>query len=56
MLSGSLGGFVLSPQAAGAQVEFLFLAVNNNRRSVNIRLPGPVGMPLGMAYIVTELG
>ena len=53
-----LGGFqhfMLGPQTSGAQVETLELTVYGNRGRVYIRYPAAVGMPLGMAYIVTEL-
>ena len=46
---------MLSTQASGAQVEALWLAINNDSGRVNIRYPASVGMALGMANVMTEL-
>ena len=42
-------------QASGAQVESFWLAVNSDSGGVNIGYPAAVGVPLGMANIMTEL-
>ena len=47
---------MLSTQTAGAQVEPLLFAADNNRSRMDIRLPAPVGMALRMANIMPELG
>jgi len=47
---------VLGAQAASAQVNSLELATNFNRRRVNIRRKGALGMALGMANGMTKLG
>ena len=46
---------MLGAQASGAQVKAPGLTVNENRSRVDIGHPAAVGMPLGMADIVTEL-
>ena len=47
---------VLGAQAAGAQVEAHRLTIFYYSYRVNIGHPAPVGMALGVAYIMTELG
>ena len=46
---------MLIAQAPGAQVELLRLAVNGDGNRVDIGQPAPVGAPLGVAHIMTEL-
>jgi hypothetical protein len=47
---------MLAAQASGAQIEPFWLTVYQNGSRMNIRHPAAVGMPLGMTYIMTELG
>jgi len=56
-MSGRLGfgHFVLCPQAPGAQVKVLHLAINEDGGGVNISCPAPVSMAFGVADIMTEL-
>ena len=46
---------VLCSQAPGAQVEAFLLTVYNNIGRVYIGHPAAVGMPLGVADVMTEL-
>ena len=52
----SLGDFVPGAQAPGAQVKAFWLSVNDNGSRVYIGYPAAVGVALGMADIMTELG
>jgi hypothetical protein len=52
----NLIGFVLVPQAAGAEVKLLGLAVDRDGGRVNIGCPAPVGMAFGVADVRTVLG
>jgi len=45
---------VLGAQAAGAEVHLLGLAVNHDGHGVDIGRPLPVGVALGVAYIMAE--
>jgi hypothetical protein len=45
---------VLGAQAARAEVHLLLFAVNNQRNRVDVRRPLPVGVALGVAYIMAE--
>ena len=45
---------VLGAQAARAQVEAFGLPVNDDGGGMNIRCPAAVGMPLGVADVMTE--
>ena len=51
-----LSHFMLTAQAPGAQVEPLRLTIHDDCGRMNIWNPAPVGMTLGMAHIMTELG
>ena len=46
---------MVSAEAPGAEVETFRLAVYGESYGVNIGHPAAVGMPLGMADIMTEL-
>jgi len=47
---------MLGAQAPRAEVKPLLLTINNNSDWVNVRQPSPLGVTLGMADIVAELG
>jgi len=49
-------GFILGAQAPGTQVEPLYLAVHGNGDRVDIGRPASVGVALGVADAVAELG
>jgi hypothetical protein len=46
--------FVLSAQTSGAEIELLKLAVNHNRSRMDIGVKPAIGMPFGMADILTK--
>ena len=46
---------VVRPQAAGAQVEAFGLTADIYRGGVDVGDPAPVGVALGVAYVMTEL-
>jgi hypothetical protein len=51
----SFDNLVLVAQASGAQVEPFWLAVYHDGDRVDIGHPAAVGVPLGVADIMTEL-
>jgi hypothetical protein len=51
----SLNSLILRPQAPGAQVKMLCLAIDIDSSRVDIGHPAAVGVALGVAYIMTEL-
>ena len=50
-----LHNFVLCPETPGAKIKAFLLAVYNNIGRMNIWRPAVIGVPLGVAYIMTEL-
>ncbi len=57
-MTGKLPGldhFMLGAKTPGAQVYPFLLSVNDDGGRVDIGYPAAVGMPLGMAHIMTEL-
>ena len=47
---------VLGAQAPGTQLKLYLTTVSHNGDRMYIRFPVPLGVPLGMADIVTKLG
>ena len=54
--SGGLGGFVARAQATRAEVDTGRFSGDSNRGRVDVRRPAAVGVTLGMADVVSELG
>ncbi len=52
---GGFGHFIPGAQASGAQVKAFWLTIDYDFGRVDIGYPAAVGMPLGMADIMTEL-
>jgi hypothetical protein len=50
-----LSCFILRAQASGAEIETSGATVNLNGNRVNIRQPFALGMPFGMADVLSEL-
>ena len=53
---GCFHHFMLGAQTSGTQVEAFRLTIYRYRGRVYVRYPASVGMPFGMANVVTEHG
>ena len=49
-------GHVSGTKAAGADIHSLYLAVDDNTYSLNVRLPGSFRLQVGMGYVHTSGG